>query len=123
MNRSNVGYVDNIERELEENGNFRKVLYTCKHQQLVVMSLKPGEDIGQETHAEHDQFIRVESGTGEAILNGEVNTLSDGDAVIIPAGVEHNIINRSTTDPMKLYTLYSPPEHPADRVDPTKVVE
>ncbi len=103
------GYVINIEKASLENENFRKVLYTAKNSQLVVMSLKPGEDIGSETH-DLDQFIRIESASGKTILNGVENDIADGFAVIVPAGVEHNIINTSQ-ETMKLYTVYSPPNH------------
>lgn len=103
------GYVINIEKASLENENFRKVLYTAKNSQLVVMSLEPGEDIGSETH-DLDQFIRIESATGKTILNGVENDITAGFAVIVPAGVEHNIINTSQ-ETMKLYTVYSPPNH------------
>lgn len=104
------GYVVNLEKATAENENFRQVLYTAKYSQLVLMSLQPNEEIGAETHT-LDQFIRVESGTGKAILNGAEYPLADGSAVVIPAGVLHNIINTSTTEKMKLYTVYSPAEH------------
>ncbi len=103
------GYITDIEKATKENNNFRKVLYTAKHSQLVVMSLKPGEEIGEEVH-DLDQFIRVEEGEGKAILNEVEYELEDDFAVIIPAGVKHNVINTSD-GPMKLYSLYSPPEH------------
>lgn len=104
------GYVVNIEKASLENSYFRKVLYTAKHCQLVVMSLKPGEEIGEEIH-QLDQFIRCESGQGKAILDGVTHRISDGYSVVVPAGVKHNIINSSTNEPLKLYTLYSPPNH------------
>ena len=107
-----AGYIINIEEKSLENGYFREVLFTAPHSQLVVMSLQPGEEIGLETHDDRDQFIRVEAGTGKAILNGEQSELADGSAVVIPAGTEHNIINTSKVDALKLYTIYSPPEHP-----------
>jgi mannose-6-phosphate isomerase-like protein (cupin superfamily) len=113
------GYVDNVERLAEENSNFRKVLYTAHYSQLVLMSLLPGEEIGEETHG-LDQFFRVESGTGKAILDGVEHSISDGFAVVIPAGTLHNIVNTSATEPMKLYTLYSPPDHEDALVHPTK---
>lgn len=109
---SKAGYVTNIERETLSNEDFRRVLFTGRNTQLVLMTLKPGEDIGRETHEEHDQFIRVEAGRGVAMLAGKEHPLSDGVAVVIPAGVEHNIINTSADSPLRLYTLYSPPEHP-----------
>lgn len=107
-----AGFVTNIEKRSIENSFFREVLFTGPNSQLVVMALKPGEDIGMETHADVDQFIRVEAGKGKAVLNGVEHALSDGSAVVIPAGVEHNIVNTSSGEPMKLYTIYSPPEHP-----------
>lgn len=106
------GYSINIEEKTLANSNFREVLYTTPRSQLVIMTLKPGEEIGMEHHTGHDQFIRVEAGEGIAILDGERHTLSDGVAVVIPAGTEHNVINTSGTEPMRLYTLYTPPEHP-----------
>ena len=104
------GYVTNIEKDSLENDNFRKVLYTAKNSQLVVMSIKLGEDIGEEVH-ELDQFIRCEAGEGKAVLDGVEHEISDGYAVIIPAGTKHNIINTSSDKLLKLYTIYSPPEH------------
>jgi len=104
------GYVANIEQASINNPYFRKVLYTAKHSQLVLMSLSPGEDIGEEVH-NLDQFLRCEAGEGKAILDGVEHIVSDGFAILVPAGVRHNIINTSKTDPMKLYTLYSPPNH------------
>ena len=104
------GYIDNIEKITLENENFRKVLYTAKYCQLVIMSLAPNEDIGEEIH-ELDQFLRVEFGTGKAVLDGVETALADGSAIIVPGGTRHNIINISSDKPMKLYTLYSPPEH------------
>ena len=103
------GFVQNIESIAVKNEDFRQVLYTAKNCQLVIMSLKPKEDIGMEVH-ELDQFFRVEEGTGEAILDGIHRIISAGFAVLVPAGTNHNIINTGTT-PMKLYTLYSPPNH------------
>jgi mannose-6-phosphate isomerase-like protein (cupin superfamily) len=106
------GYVTNIERDTLANADYRRVLFTGPNTQLVLMTLQPGEEIGLEKHAEHDQFIRIEAGTGVAVLDGLEHALSDGVAVVIPAGVEHNVINTSKVDQMRLYTLYSPPEHP-----------
>jgi len=103
------GYVVNIEKVTEENNNFRKVLYTAKNSQLVVMSLKPNEDIGEEVH-DLDQFIRIEEGEGKVILDGVEHLIKDGSAVVIPAGTNHNIVNTSNEE-MKLYSIYSPPEH------------
>jgi mannose-6-phosphate isomerase-like protein (cupin superfamily) len=114
------GYVTNIEQDTLANEDFRRVLFTGPHTQLVLMTLQPGEDIGRETHEDIDQFIRVESGEGEALLNGTQHQLGDGSAVVIPAGVEHNIINTSSSTRLKLYTLYSPPEHADGTVHRTK---
>ena len=113
------GYVVNITKVSLENEFFRQVLYTAKNSQLVVMSLKPGEDIGKEVH-ELDQFIRCESGEGNAILNGVEYPISGGFAVIVPAGASHNIINSSLDKPLKLYTVYSPPNHLDGIVHKTK---
>lgn len=114
------GYHTNIEQKSLDNEYFRQVLFTGPHSQLVLMALKPGEDIGLETHHGHDQFIRVEAGTGKALLDGQAFELEDGSAVVIPSGAEHNIINTSKTDSLKLYTIYSPPEHPDGTVHKTK---
>lgn len=107
--KSKSGFVADISGLSERNRFFRKVLYTAKHCQLVVMSLNPKEDIGEEVHTV-DQFFRVESGSGEARLNGNVSQIKEGSAVIVPAGTRHNIINTGKT-PLKLYTLYCPPHH------------
>ena len=114
------GYSTNIEKKTLENRNFREVLHTAPHSQLVVMTLQPGEEIGLERHEDGDQFIRVESGQGEAIMDGERHALRDGVAVVIPAGAEHNVINTSPTEPLRLYTVYSPPQHPDGTVNRTK---
>lgn len=114
------GYLANIEEETLQNENFRAVLFTGEHSQLVVMALGPGEEIGQETHHNIDQFIRIEAGNGKAILDGEEHHLEDDFALIIPAGVEHNIINTSQSEPLKLYSVYSPPEHPHGTIHHTK---
>jgi mannose-6-phosphate isomerase-like protein (cupin superfamily) len=105
------GYSIQLEQATLENNNFRKVLYTAPHSQLVLMALQPGEEIGLETHMEHDQFIRVEAGEGKALIGSEEFALADGVAIVIPAGSAHNVINTSTTAVMKLYTVYTPPEH------------
>src|SRR5687768_1517946 len=115
-----AGYITNIENRTLDNDAFRRVLYTAPHLQLVVMTLRPGEDIGLETHDEGDQFIRVEAGEGEAVIDGQRHVLMDGAAVVIPAGAEHNIINTSSDRPLRLYTLYSPPEHPDGTVHKTR---
>lgn len=113
------GYVDNIEKLTWENDNFRQVLYTDKNTQLVLMSLRSGEDIGEEVH-DVDQFLRIEVGVGKAVLNGEEHDIADGSAVVVPAGTRHNIINTGTGG-MKLYTLYSPPHHEDGVIHQTKV--
>jgi mannose-6-phosphate isomerase-like protein (cupin superfamily) len=118
-----VGYVTNIEQDTLENEDYRRVLFTGKNTQLVLMTLGPGEEIGREVHDEHDQFIRVEAGAGVVELNREKHELSDGSAVVIPAGVEHNVVNTSSADALRLYTLYSPPEHPDGTVHRTKADE
>lgn len=112
------GYVIDIEKASLENTNFRTVLYTAKSSQLVVMSLKPGEDIGEEIH-QLDQFIRCEAGDGQAILDGVEHVITNGVAVVVPAGAKHNIVNTGSTD-MKLYTVYSPPNHRDGVVHATK---
>lgn len=112
------GYVSNIEEASLANGNFRQVLYTAKNCQLVLMSLKPGEDIGEETH-DGDQFLRIEKGAGQAILNGNVHELRDGSAIVVPAGVKHNLINTGPTE-LKLYSLYAPPHHQDKTIHPSK---
>jgi len=114
------GFHINIEQKSLENGNFREVLFTTKLSQLVVMSLRPGEEIGLETHEEHDQFIRVESGVGKAVIDGVEYQLGDGSAIVIPAGSEHNVVNLSDEDEMKLYTIYTPPEHEDGTIHATK---
>ena len=105
------GFMGNIEKVTRENNLFRKVLYTGKHLQLVLMSLKPGEEIGAEIHADHDQFFRFESGKGKCIVNDTVYNIADGDVIIVPAGARHNVINTGTVDDLKFYTLYGPPNH------------
>ncbi|MFC6732573.1 cupin domain-containing protein [Haladaptatus sp. DYSN1] len=114
------GYVTNIERETQNNDDFRHVLFTADHVQLVLMTLRPGADIGLETHPNIDQFIRVESGTATAVLDGEESRLGDGDVIVIPAGTEHNVTNTADNEPLRLYTLYSPPAHPDGTVQATK---
>lgn len=114
------GFHDNIEKLTKENKNFRKVLYTGQHSQLVLMALKPGENIGMETHPDVDQFFRIEDGEGKAVIDGNEYQLSDDDAVIVPAGAEHDVINTSETEVLKLYTVYSPPNHPDGTVHKNK---
>ena len=105
-------YVGELEKETDDNKYYRRVLFTGSHLQLVVMSLKPLEEIGTETHDDVDQFIRIESGHGLTVLNGHTYELKEGDAILILAGVEHNVINNDHTHLLKLYTVYGPPEHP-----------
>lgn len=105
------GFFANIEKETLENMNFRKVLYTSRHSQLVLMNLKPREEIGMEVHEENDQFFRFESGEGRCIIDGNEYVLGDGVAIVIPAGARHNIINTSDTEELKMYTIYSPAHH------------
>ena len=114
------GYHDDIERQTVDNGDFRRVLYTGKNLQLVLMSLKPKEEIGAETHPENDQFLRFEGGRGRVEIDGNKYTVKDGDAVVIPAGAKHNVINTSATEELKLYTIYSPPHHKDGIVRKTK---
>ncbi len=114
------GFKSAIEQDAVENTNFRKVLYTSKHSQLVLMNLLPGEEIGLETHKDNDQFFRVEKGAGKCVIDGHEYILSDGDAVVVPSGAKHNVINTSSTYPLKLYTIYSPPHHQDGIVRATK---
>jgi len=114
------GYITDIEKETKKNTDFRRVLYTGKHSQLVLMSLKPGEEIGEETHDDVDQFFRFEEGEGKVIIDGVEHHVKDGNAVIVPAGAKHNVINTSKKAKLKLYTIYSPPEHQDGVVRHTK---
>ena len=114
------GFVSNIEEDSLNNNNFRKVLYSGKHSQLVLMSLKPKEEIGMEVHEENDQFFRIEKGQGKCIIDGNESELADGTAVVVPAGAEHNIINTSDSEELKLYTIYSPAHHQDGVVRATK---
>jgi len=113
-------YNGQIEKLTLENTNFRQVLFTGKKTQLVLMSLKPGEDIGEEVHDHVDQFFRFEAGEGKVVIDGQEYLVKDGDAVIAPAGSKHNIANISSSEDLKLYTLYSPPNHPNGTVHKTK---
>lgn len=113
------GYYGKIEDLTLENNNFREVLYTGKHSQLVLMSLKAGEDIGEEVHDDVDQFFRFEAGKGKVVIDGEEYQVADGDAVIVPAGSKHNVINAGEED-LKLYTIYSPANHPDGTVHVTR---
>jgi len=114
------GFSQNIEKATLENNNFRKVLYTAKHSQLVLMSLKPNEEIGMEVHNNNDQFFRFEKGNGKVLIDGNEYIIADGFAVVVPAGSQHNVINTSATEDLKLYTIYSPAHHQDGIVHATK---
>src|SRR3989344_2230539 len=114
------GYKNNIEKLTLENGNFRQVLYTAEHCQLVLMSLNPGEEIEMEVHPDNDQFFRLEKGEGKVVINETEYAVGDGDAVIVPAGAKHNVINTSLAEALKLYTIYAPAHHQDGVVRPTK---
>ena len=105
------GFHSNIEKDTKENTDFRRVLYTSKFSQLVLMCLKPGEEIGAEVHPDIDQFFRIDAGAGKVIIDDNEYEVKDGDAVVVPAGSNHNVINTSDSEDLKLYTIYSPPEH------------
>jgi mannose-6-phosphate isomerase-like protein (cupin superfamily) len=113
------GFIDDIEKRTEDNRAFRRVLYTGKHMQLVLMSLQPGEDIGEEIHDHVDQFFRVEKGKGEVFIDGRTTQVESDTAIIVPAGARHNIRNTGEK-PLQLYTLYAPPEHEDGTVQVTK---
>jgi mannose-6-phosphate isomerase-like protein (cupin superfamily) len=113
------GFNGNIEKETLDNDNFRKVLYTAEHIQLVLMSLKPGEEIGEEVHENNDQFFRFESGTGKCTIDENNYQVKDGDAIIVPAGARHNVINTGA-EPFKMYTIYGPPNHQDKIIRATK---
>ena len=113
------GFVDNIEQRTRKNGDFRHVLYTGKHLQLVLMTLKPGEEIGEEIHDDGDQFFRIEEGEGQVLIDGKRHAVKDDDAIVVPAGARHNVINTGD-ESLKFYTLYGPPEHRDGVVQPTK---
>lgn len=114
------GFNGNIEEMTLANDNFRKVLYTGAHSQLVLMSLKPREEIGMEVHPDNDQFFRFEKGEGQVIIDGNEYQVADGSAIVVPAGAQHNVINVSDADPLKLYTIYSPAHHKDGIVRATK---
>ncbi len=114
------GFVENIEKETLDNNNFRKVLYTSKHGQVVVMSLLPNEEIGMEVHETSDQFFRIDSGEGKVIIDGEEAIFTDGFAIVVPAGSQHNVINTSNEKSLKLYTIYMPPHHKDGIIHKTK---
>ena len=116
------GFATNIEEKTRNNTTFRTVLYTGKHSQLVLMTLKPHEEIGLETHTDNDQFFRIEIGQGQCIIDGTIHELSDGIAVIVPAGASHNVINTSDIEDLKMYTIYSPAHHKDKIVHQTKKV-
>jgi mannose-6-phosphate isomerase-like protein (cupin superfamily) len=116
------GFIDNIETLTTDNTDYRRVLYTGKHLQLVLMTLQPGEEIGSEVHATHDQFLRIEAGRGEVVIDGAKRAVEDDDAIIVPAGARHNVINTGDA-PLQLYTLYGPPEHRDGVVQATKADE
>ena len=113
------GFVGDIEDQAQDNSDFRRVIYTGKNLQLVLMSLKPGEDIGEEVHKDRDQFFRIEKGNGEVLIDGKRSKIKGDDAVLVPAGARHNIINTGDK-PLRLYTLYGPPEHRDGTVHATK---
>ena len=116
-----TGYVGPIEKATQENEDFRQVLFTGKHLQLVVMSLQPKEELGNEVHEQVDQFFRIEEGGAKFVLSGtEEHLVGAGGAVVVPAGTYHNVINTSPTEPLKLYTIYTPPQHPDGTVHKTK---
>lgn len=115
-----VGLLVNIEEKTRANSFFRQVLYTGQHEQVVVMSILPNEDIGEEVHEIVDQFLRIEEGEGRMVMNGEEHVVKDGDAFVVPAGTKHNVINTSSEKPLKLYTIYSPPHHKDKTVHKTK---
>ena len=114
------GYFGHIEKDTLENENFRKVLYTGEHSQLVLMTLQPKEEIGMETHGDNDQFFRFEKGAGEVFINGNKYEVKDGDVIIVPSGSEHNVVNISETESLKLYTIYSPAHHKDGIIHTTK---
>ena len=119
-NKKMKGFNTNIEKETLENENFRRVLYTGKNSQLVLMSLKPKEEIGMEVHPENDQFFRFEKGQGEVVIDDNRYEVEDGSAIVVPAGAQHNVINVSETEDLKLYTIYSPAHHQDGIVRKTK---
>ena len=114
------GFKSNIEKDTLENENFRKVLYTGKHLQLVLMTLKPGEDIGMETHPKNDQFFRFEGGKGKCFIDGNEYDVTDGDDILVPAGAKHNVINVDLKKELKMYTIYGPPNHQDGTIRKTK---
>ncbi|HZK88097.1 MAG TPA: cupin domain-containing protein [Anaerovoracaceae bacterium] len=114
------GFKSNIERDSLKNENFRKVIYSGKHLQVVLMSLKPGEEIGLETHPSTDQFFRFEGGKGKCSIDGNEYKVENGDAIVIPAGSKHNVINTDSVEEFKMYTIYAPPQHKDGLINATK---
>ena len=114
------GFIANIEEKTKANTNFRQVLYTGRHMQLVLMSIAPGSEIGMEVHPDNDQFLRFENGVGRVVIDGSNHDVSDGFAVVVPAGAQHNVVNTSQNDSLQLYTLYSPPHHQDSLIRATK---
>ncbi len=114
------GYIQHIEEETTKNSDFRRVVYTGKYSQLVLMHLRPGEEIGAEVHNDVDQFFRFEEGSGLVVIDGVEHAVGDGFGVIVPAGAEHNVINTSSTENLKLYTIYAPAEHKDGTIAATK---
>jgi mannose-6-phosphate isomerase-like protein (cupin superfamily) len=119
-NTNMKGFTSNIEKDALKNENFRKVLYTAKHLQLVLMSLKPGEEIGEEIHINSDQFFRFESGNGKCIINGNEYLVENGDVIVVPAGSKHNVINTDAKKDLKMYTIYAVPQHKDGLINATK---
>ena len=123
LNQINIimkGFKSNIEKDALKNENFRKVLYSSKHLQVVLMSLKPGEDIGLETHVSTDQFFRFEGGKGKCIIDGNEYKVENGDAIVVPAGAKHNVKNTDSVNELKMYTIYAPPQHKDGLINATK---
>ena len=121
-NSENPGFLSNIEKDTINNKKYREVLFTTKNSQLVLMTVAPGDEIGEEVH-KLDQFIRFESGSGKVILGDFEQEVSDGDAIVVPEGVKHNVINTSETEDLKLYAVYSPPQHKKNTIHKTKADE
>ena len=121
-NSANPGFLSNIEKDTLNNKNYREVLFTTKNSQLVLMTVAPGDEIGEEVH-KLDQFIRFESGSGKVILGDFEQEVSDGDAIVVPEGIKHNVINTSKTEDLKLYAVYSPPQHKKNTIHKTKADE
>jgi mannose-6-phosphate isomerase-like protein (cupin superfamily) len=114
------GYMVHLEDETKKNGLFRRVLYTGEHCQLVLMSIKPRDEIGMEVHEDNDQFFRIDAGEGKVVINGNEYVVKDGDGIVVPAGSQHNVMNTSASKELRLYTIYSPPHHKDGTVHKTK---